>query len=393
MSEELQKPPVLDIDALLQPIEGENPSGENVRYSGVYDEISEARRSDKDVAQGDWKMELKIADFRRVIDIAVPVLTARSKDLQVASWLTEALISEYGFAGLRDGFRLLHLLQETFWDTLHPEIDEGDMEGRANAISWIETQAALAINKIPITAGPGFSYTNWEDSKTFDFPADFSSLESEAQERLRQLQVQAETERRVTGEQWRKAKSQTRRIFYEELNYLLDECLVETRELDRVNEEKYDRNQMPGLSNIHKALDQVHSQVKKLLEEKRSEEPDDADAVSGDEYSNGDAVVETSSAVSRIGASAANRRDALKQLAEIASFFQRTEPHSPVAHLVQRAVKWGNMPLDSWLQDVIKDENVLFQLRQTLGIESGPGGGYETEVPADDAAESSSEGW
>jgi hypothetical protein len=26
------------------------------------------------------------------------------------------------------------------------------------------------------------------------------------------------------------------------------------------------------------------------------------------------------------------------------------------------------MPLETWLQDVIKDENVLFQLRQTLGF-------------------------
>jgi hypothetical protein len=45
MSEELQKPQVLDIDSILEPIAGDNPSGENLRYSGVYDEISEARRT------------------------------------------------------------------------------------------------------------------------------------------------------------------------------------------------------------------------------------------------------------------------------------------------------------------------------------------------------------
>jgi type VI secretion system protein ImpA len=51
-----------------------------------------------------------------------------------------------------------------------------------------------------------------------------------------------------------------------------------------------------------------------------------------------------------------------------AEFFQKTEPHSPISYIVQRAVKWGNMPLESWLQDVIKDETVLFNLRQTLGF-------------------------
>jgi type VI secretion system protein ImpA len=59
---------------------------------------------------------------------------------------------------------------------------------------------------------------------------------------------------------------------------------------------------------------------------------------------------------------------AQRQLAEVAAFFRRTEPHSPVSYLVQRAVQWGHMPLESWLRDVIKDETVLAQLRDTLGL-------------------------
>ena len=70
-----------------------------------------------------------------------------------------------------------------------------------------------------------------------------------------------------------------------------------------------------------------------------------------------------------------SRKDALKRLGEIADFFARTEPHSPVSYLVSRAVKWGNMPLESWLQDVIKDETVLYQLRQTLGINTSESSG------------------
>ena len=84
-------------------------------------------------------------------------------------------------------------------------------------------------------------------------------------------------------------------------------------------------------------------------------------------------------------------------MAEIAAFFQKTEPHSPVAYLVQRAVKWGNMPLEGWLRDVIHDENVLYSLRQTLGLDTEGGGGYSSNgdssysEPATE--ESSSEGW
>ena len=62
-----------------------------------------------------------------------------------------------------------------------------------------------------------------------------------------------------------------------------------------------------------------------------------------------------------------NRADALRRLAAVADYFRKTEPHSPVAYLVQRAVRWGEMPLEEWLQDVIHDEDVLGQLREMLG--------------------------
>ena len=387
MSEELQKPPVLDIDALLQPIEGDNPSGESLRYSGIYDEISEARRADDGLSQGAWKMETKVADFARVIDIAVPALTDRAKDLQIAAWLTEALIDQYGFAGLRDGLKLLSGLEENFWDTVHPEIDEGDMEGRANAISWLESQASVAVLKAPITSAEGYSYIDWEDSKKFDIPEDFESLDIEIRDQIRQSIAKAEADRRATGESWRKAKAQTRRRFYEELNFVIGECSTAVSDLDRINESLYDRNQVPGLSNLRTSLETVHSQVMKLLAEKRLEEPDEItidDSASSDGQASGNG-----SAVFAGGGAVQSRADALRRLGEIARFFQQTEPHSPVAYLVQRAVRWGNMPLENWLQDVIKDENVLFQLRQTLGLDaSADSGSYSSE-----SSEPTSEGW
>ena len=47
-NEELKFPPVIDLEAIMQPISEENPSGESLRYSGLYDEITEARRADED---------------------------------------------------------------------------------------------------------------------------------------------------------------------------------------------------------------------------------------------------------------------------------------------------------------------------------------------------------
>jgi len=379
MSDELRQAPVIDLDAMLQPISEEAPAGENLRYAGIYDEITEARRADDDLNQGDWQTDLKFADYKRVIDLAVPALTTKTKDLQIAAWLSEALIKEQGFAGLRDSIKLLTGLQQNFWETMHPEIDEGDMEGRANAISWFESQGAFSVMGVPFTGGERYSFLDYEDSKTYDFPDNIEMLETAEQIRLNELKAQAEKQRKTTGEMWRRAVTATNRAQMEIVNFTIDECWAELANLNAVVEEKFDRNQMPGLSSLKKSLENVHGQVKKLLDDKRAEEPDEVD----EEVVEGEAVVGEDGVLRSAGVATgaiANRKYALKRLNDIADFFQKTEPHSPISYIVQRAVKWGNMPLENWLQDVIKDETVLYQLRQTLGFNTAAGeGGSQPE--------------
>ena len=50
----------------------------------------------------------------------------KTKDLQLAGWLTEALLKQKGFGGLKDGLALCHGLVDKFWDTLYPELEDGD---------------------------------------------------------------------------------------------------------------------------------------------------------------------------------------------------------------------------------------------------------------------------
>ncbi|NOT48709.1 MAG: type VI secretion system protein TssA, partial [Acidobacteria bacterium] len=274
MSDELQIPPVIDLEVLLQPISEENPSGESLRYSGIYDQIAEARRSDDGLDQGDWKTDQKSADFTKVIDLGVGALKTQSKDLQIAVWVAEALSRKHGFAGLRDALLLLTGLQEKFWETLHPEVDEGDMEGRANAISWLDVQFPLAIRATPITAVSNYSFNDLEDAAKYDFPENIAELPMDSQPPLLALKAEAEKGNRVTAMMWAKEKGLTRRATVETVNFVINECFAALSDLNRVIEEKYDRNQMPGLSSVRNMLENVHTRVKLLLEEKRLEEPD-----------------------------------------------------------------------------------------------------------------------
>jgi type VI secretion system protein ImpA len=368
-------PQIVDLEALLAPIPGENPAGENLQYSPVYDEIREARRAEDTLSQGDWQREAKIPDWRQVLELSSGALATKTKDLQVGAWLVEALVELYGFVGLRDGLKLIRGLHEQFWDTLYPEIDEGDMDGRANAVSLMDARVELPLKRVSLTksgAGADYSYIQWEESAKFDIPDNVEALESEAQTRALELRAQAEAEGKTTGEAWRRAKNATRRAFYEATFTLLNECWDEFKTLDQVMDEKFGR-QTPGLGTTKKTLEAVRGLVEKVVKEKRILEPDlveggDAGAEAGE-----DGAAGTGGGTGPLR----GRAEALRQLAEVAQYFQRTEPHSPVAYLVQRAIKWGQMPLELWLEDVIKDNAVLGHLRETLGLDTPMGAGNQ----------------
>ncbi|MNE70257.1 hypothetical protein D3C80_1660380 [compost metagenome] len=66
--------------------------------------------------------------------------------------------------------------------------------------------------------------------------------------------------------------------------------------------------------------------------------------------------------------SLSSKQDALRQLKEIAAFFRHSEPHSPVAYLLERAVTWADMPLDQWLTEIIDDEGMLGRIRERIGV-------------------------
>lgn len=357
-------PALLDVQALLTPLPGENPAGEDLRYSGLHDEIREARRAEDNLPQGDWQRESKAAQWPKVVELTTTALANRSKDLQVSAWMSEALVHLYGFVGLRDGLKVMRGLQERFWDQLHPELDGEDMDARANVLSSLDKALELPLKSLPLTrsgSGTDYSYIQWEESTKFDFPENMESLEADAYERLTQLKTRAETEKRVTGEAWRKVKGASGRAFYEQTYALLNECWQEFEALDRVMDEKFGRH-TPGLGTLKKTLDDIRTLVEKLVKEKRLLEPDPVTDAAPPEG--------TSEVTGMAGMTGPvqSREEALKRLAEVAHYFQRAEPHSPVSYLIQRAIKWGQMPLELWLEDVINDGAVLGKLRETLGL-------------------------
>jgi type VI secretion system protein ImpA len=361
--------PTLNLEQLLTPIPGENPSGENLRYAGLYDEIREARREDDDLEQGEWQKERKTANYHQIYQLATDALSSKSKDLEICAFLTEAMVKLHGFAGMRDGLTLTRGLLEKFWENLHPEIEDGDLDGRANALSKIDRCVSLAVKEVPITDSPigvNYSFSQFEDSKRYDIPENADKLSGEEADKIAATRERAEKDNKLTSDKWRVAKNASKRDYYEKLFALLNTCWDEFKNLDKVMDDKFG-NKTPGMGDLKKSLDLVRTAVEKIVKEKRLLEPD---VVEGEKPAEGEGggTAEEGGAVAAAGGPIRGRQDALRKLAEIANYFRQVEPHSPVSYLVQRAVYWGKLPLETWLEDVIKDPGVLGNLRETLGI-------------------------
>ncbi|MDR1561124.1 MAG: type VI secretion system ImpA family N-terminal domain-containing protein, partial [Holosporaceae bacterium] len=112
------------ISKFLVPISLDNECGEYLKYDYIYDQIKEHRREDDSrLSQGVWQIEPKKANWEEVKRICSELLITKTKDLQIAMWLLEAMTVLDGFQGLNQGILLISLLCERFWDNIYPQID------------------------------------------------------------------------------------------------------------------------------------------------------------------------------------------------------------------------------------------------------------------------------
>ena len=125
---------------------------------------------------------------------------------------------------------------------------------------------------------------------------------------------------------------------------------------------------VPGITAFRQALEECEALVRRIVLDKGgladggAEMLDNEDA--GDLAKDGDDGRPAAGATGPI----TSREDAFRRLAEAAAFLRRTEPQSPVPHLIDRAISWGRMPFDQLLLEMIKDSGTQNQVRDLLGI-------------------------
>src|SRR5271166_4124050 len=360
---------------LLNPIAGENPSGQDVRYDTkllVYDKIKEARRQDDDLAQGAWEHERKVADYALVRKLAQEALATRTKDLQLAAWLTESALRTEGFPGLLQGLVLCHGLIDKFWDTLYPPLEDGDSELRAAPLDWLGSALEIPLKNTPLVRA-GYDWLKMKESRVVGYE-DQAKSDKEKKARAKLL-----AEGKLAPEAFDKAFVETPKAFYLQAEKDLDGCLVALKNLDDLCTVKFG-DAAPSLGKLKITLEEVRHAVHTLLEKKRETEPDPVEeapaAAAGGAAEAGSAAAADGSPA-HAGAHSitfsvmnssepADRREVIASVARAAAFLRKREPHSPAPYLMMRGLRWGELRAAAKLADATLLEAPPTELRQQI---------------------------
>jgi type VI secretion system protein ImpA len=356
----------MDAQIYLNPISEAEPVGKYLRWEREYDELEEARRSDEDAPQDDiWRREVKRADWDRVIELGTQILTEKSKDLQVAAFVTEAWAHRRGLQGICDGLDLMLAIQDAFWEKAHPEY--GEMDLRRGVYEFLDDPKVLPlrIRSTPLTrvdGAPQLSYSYVKYKEALDTEKKFNQATSEKERSM--------LEGNFRREQFDEAAGQTPRSFYVELVEGLQTCraAVERFNEDLVERWKVPRERPPQLSELLTALEEVEKEAKKLLGRKPATasqevpEPPPEDELPPDEEQEREPADEGGSegpvtgATSRPTRTSRPRRpaagsvgpptsadEALERIVDAAHFLRQADPADPTPYLVLRSLGAGGL--------------------------------------------------
>ncbi|MGE0162834.1 MAG: type VI secretion system protein TssA [Dongiaceae bacterium] len=362
---------------MLAPIPGDNPAGADLRldpnpasdYYKLKDARFAARAKEREVDAGAEVGNLP--EWRTILDLAPKVLAEQSKDLEVAAWLVEALLRRHNFAGLRDGFRLVRSLVETYWDGLYPLPDEDGVAAKVAPLTALNGEGGdgtliQPIRKVWLTDGhePGpFAAWHYEQAQ---------KLATITDESARAWHTEAGT---ATNDQIEASRRATKPQFFLDLVDDLRQCQEEFSALTAAVDKAAGRDS-PPTSTIRNTLESTMTIATTLGRDALAAAQTAAAAEAAGEAA-GDGAAAGASGTSPGGAGVAlgsirSREEAFKALLQVGDYFRRNEPQSLVPYVLEELVRRGRMPLPDLLSELIQDTTQLKTFYTIAGMRPPP---------------------
>lgn len=362
----------LDFEKLVAPVQGDAPCGADLRKDyapdALYRKIKDARQRAGKAERDAWAEETTAsADWAEVLNLAPSLLYDQTKDLEVACWLTEALLRKYGYAGLRDGFKACTLLVENFWDNLHPnpdpeeEPDEDEGLIRVAALTGLNGGdyqgtliAPLSAVDLVDSSEPGkWGLSAFEQAVTLEGITD-------SEEREKRLEHGA-----VTLEKFNACGQSTSPAFFEALAQDIEDAKLWFEKLMQAIEQRCPPELCPPSSAILNAMSDCRQRLQAFINEFAPQL-----AASGTDSGEQDPAGESQAAsqTGRTDGPLQSRDQAFALIRQAAEYFRRTEPHSVLSWQLEECVKWGSMSLPDLLKELITDESALDNVYKRVGI-------------------------
>ena len=343
-------------EQLLNPIRADQPAGADLAFSPELDAITLARKfDDPSLDQGEWVTDIKEADWDFVVKKCAALLETKSKDLRLAVWLTEAGAKKHQLRGMAEGFRVIAGLIEQYWDLgLFPESDGDDHDQRIGNLSWILGRVPALLREVRITeGGKGYSTIDFEVARKHA-----SAVASGAPQGNGPKLTDLETARKNNS-------SQFRATFLADAQY----CMEALQQFEKTADERLGQDS-PGFS---AARDAVQNMVS-LMPAASAVAAADPAAEEGAYYAGPDndqgpaALYQGAPGPAGPTGPLRSREQAITQLRNVADFFRRTEPHSPVSYFADKAADAAGLDLHAWLRSVVKDPGSMAHIEELLGV-------------------------
>ena len=357
-----------DVEAILAPIPGDAPCGadprEDVSANSIYfrlrDARAEARELERQSEASGTDDRAPPLPWRTVRSLATTGLSQNAKDLEFASWLTEALVRASGLRGLGTGAAVVQGLLDRYWDGLYPTPDEDGIETRIAPLAGLAGQSAdgtlmQPLRKMTLFNRPdGTPFGFWQ----YELSVELSGI-TDATRRQQRLDLgvvpfdDLEKEARMAGSpHWVTLAA--------EITGALASWDAMTASLD----------ERAG------ALSPSTRRVRDLLvvmESVAARFTPGGGAVAAPVAQPGAAAtpgvgIATAAAPAPTPGGIDGREEALRQLGDIAAWFKRHEPNSPLAYTLDEAVRRGRMSWPDLIAEVMPDATGRHALLNTLGI-------------------------
>lgn len=343
-----------EIAVLLAPITPDVPAGKNIEYEQIYDDIRKARESDNDdVHQDMWGVaDPRRADWHKVLRLCETALTQMSKDLQVSCWFVEALTHLKGLAGAEVGLNFLGEFISRFWFQCWPALDEEGAAFRNGKLNRLDRDLSLTLSNFQLLQVPESSLSHWRKILAFEHKI---AVNPKSRDDLIAMDgdLTMETFSRTASTFSSVELSLQAGILqgiYVNLNRL-EECYFTLSQEEPQGLFLMTRKTIDDISDFLQNLAQrISPAVSETMTWSMAPESDIPSVNDRGDFSN----------------EIYSREKAISQMLSIAHFFRQTEPSSPVPFLIERAVRWTNMTLSEWLEEMLSDNNSLKEINNVL---------------------------